>query len=411
MTNPFQKATKKESLLRMAITGPSGGGKTYTALTIGAALIPSAKVALIDTERGSASKYADQFSFDVLELDDFRPAVYVRAIEAAQANGYNVLIIDSLSHAWFAQGGVLSIVDDEAARSKTGNTFMAWRKGTEVQNQLVDAILASKMHVIATMRSKMEYVIETDSRGKQVPRKIGLAPVQRDGVEYEFDVVAEMDITNTMLVQKSRCPALTNAVIERPGADVAATLRAWLSDGDPAPAPIAKKPAAEEPENIVKCPNCGALTESAWIADGRCPNCEDVSTPTGSPTPDSEAQPTTRGERSTHNPPKPSVADELPPAAHWTHEPGRINKMVAWAREQVWDGIELPHARNRVAKALGVTNFASIAAEYRGTKQEAMAAIQAYVPSDDREAAPAEQPQLVEVPVPADTPQKRWKAG
>lgn len=315
MTNPFQKATKKESLLRMAITGPSGGGKTYTALTIGTALIPSAKVALIDTERGSASKYADQFSFDVLELDDFRPAVYVRAIEAAQANGYNVLIIDSLSHAWFAQGGVLSIVDDEAARSKTGNTFMAWRKGTEVQNQLVDAILASKMHVIATMRSKTEYVIETDSRGKQVPRKIGLAPVQRDGVEYEFDVVAEMDITNTMLVQKSRCPALTNAVIERPGADVAATLRAWLSDGDPAPAPIAKKPAAEEPENIVKCPNCGALTESAWIADGRCPNCEDVSTPTGSPMPDSEAQPTTRGQRSTHNPPKTSVLDELPPAA------------------------------------------------------------------------------------------------
>lgn len=314
MTNPFQKATKKESLLRMAITGPSGGGKTYTALTIGAALIPSAKVALIDTERGSASKYADQFSFDVLELDDFRPAVYVRAIEAAQANGYNVLIIDSLSHAWFAQGGVLSIVDDEAARSKTGNTFMAWRKGTEVQNQLVDAILASKMHVIATMRSKTEYVIETDSRGKQVPRKIGLAPVQRDGVEYEFDVVAEMDITNTMLVQKSRCPALTNAVIERPGADVAATLRAWLSDGDPAPAPIAKKPAAEEPENIVKCPNCGALTESAWIADGRCPNCEDVSTPTGSPMPDSEAQPTTRGQRSTQETGA-AHKDELPPAA------------------------------------------------------------------------------------------------
>lgn len=130
----------------------------------------------------------------------------------------------------------------------------------------------------------------------------------------------------------------------------------------------------------------------------------------------SEARPTTRGERSTHNPPKPSVADELPPAAaeqvaHWTTESGAINKMVAWAREQVWDGIELPHARNRVAKALGVTNFASIAAEYRGTKQEAMAAIQAYVPSDEREDAPAEQPQLVEAPVPADMPQKRRKAG
>ena len=128
----------------------------------------------------------------------------------------------------------------------------------------------------------------------------------------------------------------------------------------------------------------------------------------------SEAQPTTRAQRSTQETGAPH-GDELPPAAqemaHWTTESGAINKMVAWAREQVWDGIELPHARNRVAKALGVTNFASIAAEYRGTKQEAMAAIQAYVPSDEREGAPAEQPQLVEAPVPADTPQKRRKAG
>lgn len=125
----------------------------------------------------------------------------------------------------------------------------------------------------------------------------------------------------------------------------------------------------------------------------------EVQTAAPAPTPDSEARPTTRGERSTQETGAPH-GDELPPAAqemaHWTHEPGSINKMVAWAREQVWGGIELPHARNRVAKALGVTNFASIAAEYRGTKQEAMAAIQAYVPSDER--APAEQPQLVEAP-------------
>lgn len=166
---------------------------------------------------------------------------------------------------------------------------------------------------------------------------------------------------------------------------------------NPAPAPIAKKPAAEEPENIVKCPNCGALTESAWIADGRCPNCEDVWPPTGSPMPDSEAQPTTRGQRSTQETGA-AHKDELPPAAQemvpWTHEPGRINKMVAWARETVWNGIELPHARNRVAKALGVINFASIAADYQGTPEQAMAAIQAYVPSDEREGAPAAQPPL-----------------
>lgn len=118
----------------------------------------------------------------------------------------------------------------------------------------------------------------------------------------------------------------------------------------------------------------------------------EVQTAAPAPTPDSEAPPIQpRAQRSTQ---------EL---AHWTTESGAINKMVAWAREQVWDGIELPHARNRVAKALGVTNFASIAAEYRGTKQEAMAAIQAYVPSDEREpgpASPAEQAPLA-VTVPA----------
>lgn len=123
----------------------------------------------------------------------------------------------------------------------------------------------------------------------------------------------------------------------------------------------------------------------------------EVQTAAPAPTPDSEAQPTTRGQRSTQETGA-AHGDELPPAAqemaHWTHEPGRINKMVAWAREQVWGGIELPHARNRVAKALGCTNFASIAAEYKGTPEQAMAAIQAYVPSDQREDAPAEQPPL-----------------
>ena len=105
-----------------------------------------------------------------------------------------------------------------------------------------------------------------------------------------------------------------------------------------------------------------------------------------------------RADVSTHNPPVESMAAEMPQqaldATRWTHEPGRINKMVAWARETVWKGIELSHARNRVAKALGVSNFAAIAAEYRGTAEQAMAAIQAYVPSDQREDAPAEQPPL-----------------
>src|SRR5690242_19965331 len=108
----------------MALVGPSGSGKTYTALKIATNLVPSGKVALIDTERGSASKYAKLFKFDVLELRNYHPEAYIKAIKAAADNGYDVLIIDSLSHAWNGDGGVLSIVD------KKGGRFDAWKDVT-----------------------------------------------------------------------------------------------------------------------------------------------------------------------------------------------------------------------------------------------------------------------------------------
>src|SRR5690606_34635021 len=107
----FKKATKSQAKLRMAITGPSGSGKTYTALSVGT---PLGRIAVIDTERGSASKYADLFDFDVLELTEYNPRNYIEAIRAACAGGYDVLIIDSLSHAWSGQGGVLELVDRAA---------------------------------------------------------------------------------------------------------------------------------------------------------------------------------------------------------------------------------------------------------------------------------------------------------
>jgi hypothetical protein len=223
----FKKAVKHESKLRLAISGPSGSGKTYSALAIGTGL---GKVALVDTEHGSASKYADIFEFDVMELDaPYHPQRYVEAIHAAEAAGYDVVVIDSLTHAWAGQGGVLSLVDDAAARSRSGNSYTAWKEGTPVHNMLVEAIVTSKIHVIGTMRSKTEYTLVTDSRGKQAPQKMGMAPIQRDGFEYEFDIMFEMDIQNRAVVTKTRCPDLTNAVIERPNGNVAETLKIWLS--------------------------------------------------------------------------------------------------------------------------------------------------------------------------------------
>lgn len=249
MTNPFQQATKKKAFLRMALYGPSGSGKTYTALTIATALMPNAKIALIDTEHGSASKYADMFQFDTIELTTFAPQNYIDFIRAAEQNGYDVLIIDSLTHAWSGIGGVLEIVDKAAAQAK-GNSYVGWGKGTPEHNRLIEAILAANLHVIGTMRSKTEYVLEVDERTKKTaPRKVGLAPIQRDGMEYEFDVVAEMDRDNTLLVQKSRCSGLHDAMFPKPGGKIAHILRDWLSDGAE---PGVAHEGAEQPEDTPK---------------------------------------------------------------------------------------------------------------------------------------------------------------
>lgn len=261
----FQKAIKHESKLRLAIAGPSGGGKTYTALAIGTALAgngepgaASGRVAVIDTEHGSASKYADIFSFDTLNLrPPFHPDRFIDAIEAAQKGGYDVVIIDSLSHAWNGEGGLLEVVDEIGKRMKTANTFAAWKDATPIQNRLIEAIVGADVHIIATMRSKQEYVLEQVERNGRFinqPKKVGMAPIQRDSMEYEFDVYLDMDIDNNAIVQKTRCSLLTNRVFSKPGADVAGILREWLH-GESAPPkpqnqPVAQRqpaPAQQEP--------------------------------------------------------------------------------------------------------------------------------------------------------------------
>ncbi len=229
MSMQFKKATKSQARARIALIGPSGSGKTYTALALGTHL--GARVAVIDTERGSASKYAGEFEFDVLELEDFNPQSYVDAIRAATVAGFDVLIIDSLSHAWMGAGGALELVDKAAKKSQSGNSFAAWREVTPLHNKLVDAILRSDCHVIATIRSKTDYVQEKDDRGRTQVRRVGLAPVQRDGLEYEFDIVADLDIEHNLIISKTRCRALDGMVAKCAGEREAGLISAWLTDG------------------------------------------------------------------------------------------------------------------------------------------------------------------------------------
>lgn len=238
----FQKATKKQGRLRLALIGSSGSGKTFTALAIARGLVgPTGRIAVLDSEHGSAAKYADQFDFDVASLEQFSPDDYVRAIQQAEAANYDAILIDSLSHAWMGKGGALEQVDEAARRSKGGggggNSFAAWRDVTPKHNGMIEAILGAKLHVIATLRAKTEYVLEPNASGKMVPRKVGLAPVQRDGLEYEFDVVGEMDAEHFLAISKTRCVALSGKIIEKPGQALGEGLARWLSDAGPAPAP------------------------------------------------------------------------------------------------------------------------------------------------------------------------------
>lgn len=246
----FQKATKRQSKLRLALAGPAGSGKTYTGLLLAHGLAKGGSVAVIDTERGSASKYSDLWPFDVLELGDHHPERYIEAIHAAEQAGYAVLVIDSLSHAWMGNHGALSLVDDAAKRSQSSNTFGAWRDVTPLHNQLVDAMLASRLHLIATLRSKQDYVQEKDDRGKTVVRKVGMAPIQRDGMEYEFDVFAALDADNTLIVGKTRCSALSGLVVNRPGEDIAERLLAWVEGGEPSAEPPALSVVQTDAERV-----------------------------------------------------------------------------------------------------------------------------------------------------------------
>lgn len=227
----FKKATKEQAKARLAIMGPSGSGKTYTALLVAKELAGKhGKVAVIDSERGSASKYADLFGFDVVEMEDHSPDHYIKVINAAQSGGYDVLVIDSMSHEWSGKKGALEMHDRATARSRSKNSFTAWMEVTPKHNRFIDTILGFPGHVIGTLRTKTAYVIAEEG-GKQVPKKVGTNPIQRDGVEYEFDIVSEMDLDNVLTVSKTRCPELHGAVIEKPDAKFARVIKDWCSTG------------------------------------------------------------------------------------------------------------------------------------------------------------------------------------
>ena len=224
----FRKAERRKAKLRLAITGPAGSGKTYGALLVAFGL--EGRIAMIDTENGSGDLYADLGNYDVCTLQaPYTVQKYLEAIKTAENAGYDVIIIDSLSHAWAGEGGLLDM-QGRIADSGKKNSFAAWREITPLHNKLVDTLLNSQCHIIATLRSKTDYAPIENERGKMEIRKIGLAPIQRDGIEYEFSTVFDLGINHIVNVSKDRT-SLFDGQIFKLSKDTGQVLREWLETG------------------------------------------------------------------------------------------------------------------------------------------------------------------------------------
>lgn len=221
----FQKAERRKVKIKIAVTGPSGSGKTWSSLLIAQGL--GKKIALIDTEAGSASLYSDKFDFDTVEIEaPYTVDKHIFAIREAVKAGYDVLVIDSLTHVWKGAGGLLE--EKQRLDSRPGsNSFTNWASITKKHETFLAVVLQADIHLIATMRSKQDYILETNDKGKQAPKKVGFAPEQREGVEYEFGIVFDMQMDHSAQASKDRT-GLFDDEIFRPSKETGERIAKWL---------------------------------------------------------------------------------------------------------------------------------------------------------------------------------------
>ena len=284
MALQIRKAERRQAKARVALIGPSGTGKTYSSVLLARGLAgPNGKILMVDTEHHSGELYSHLTDYDYAEIEPpYETEKYIEAIRAAEENGYDVLILDSISHAWAGQGGLLDQQDAIANRST--NKFSAWGEITPKHQAFVEAILGADCHIIATMRSKTAYALIPDASGKTKPEKLGLAPVQREGIDYEFSLVLDIDRSHTAQASKDRT-GLFDSRIFIPGEEHGAELKAWLEGGAPAqvqkPAPMPtpaaapapakapeKKPERTPPKNKYTQPEVERIKQNTYIPNG-----------------------------------------------------------------------------------------------------------------------------------------------
>src|SRR4051812_17215197 len=223
----LQQASRKNAKIKMALQGPSGSGKTYGALLIAFGLCNDwKKIAVIDTENHSSELYAHLGYYQVLHLSSpFSPERYIQAIQTCEKAGMEVIIIDSISHEWEGIGGILEIHGN-----MTGNSYTNWNSITPRHNSFVQHVLQSPAHIIGTIRSKQDYVLVAKNN-KQVPQKVGLKGVTREGMDYEFTLVLELDMNNNLTTSKDRTSLFMNKPYFKLSPEIGKTILNWCNEG------------------------------------------------------------------------------------------------------------------------------------------------------------------------------------
>jgi len=223
----FTRAERKRAKARILIEGPSGSGKSYSAIRLAKGI--GGKIAAIDTEHGSLSMYSDVAEFDVMELSaPFSPDRYCAAIREAEQAGYEVLIIDSITHEWSGEGGCLDIKD----KLPGVNDWAKWAKLTPMHQRFIETMLQSPLHIIATVRSKTEWTLDENK-----PKKIGTAPQQRDGMDFEFTMVFTVQAGNHVASVTKDRTAQFDGYLQVIDETTGKRIADWLGSGAEAPAP------------------------------------------------------------------------------------------------------------------------------------------------------------------------------
>ncbi|WP_431984158.1 AAA family ATPase [Streptomyces qinglanensis] len=228
---------RKQRPGRILLDGPPGAGTTYTALALATSI--GDRVAVIDAQRGRTSAYAGTFTFDMAPpLSYCSPDILITMLAHCADQGYDTVVVSQLSSFWASAGGVWEQVSRASKRGSSSARWSAWDEVRPFERQMLDALLGYPGHVIATVRDKLEYVAEPDESGRAARRIVGLAPVGRDGMEYDWDLVGTMDHSHTLVVVRAPCEDLAGCVEPQPGARFASRIRDWLDQGEPVQPPL-----------------------------------------------------------------------------------------------------------------------------------------------------------------------------